>query len=420
MTFMSPEHQLDHNHRKMLEIQIENSLDYWNPEDIILTMNFPYEYKGIKAIEIPDLFNEQWPANPRAIINSKINIFIYLIENKILTETTFYHDFDSFQIAPIDIKLEKDLGLTCYGVYPPWIFQSWGKSTGKLAKEMKETKWGYPRRINFGNVFIKPSGLDILKNLLERMDACGLYEEDAMSLMLDENVNGIEDRVEIMDPGYNIGIRCTKANVKLAEKPIMAHFPPHNPRWYGKMWFLLSEKLKKLIEDRFEYKHILITGCKGFIGSRILEYLYKGAFPVKGITEDVRDKEALRPYFEKAEFVIHTAAKLEEGTSPEEYYSVNVLGTQNVAELCLEYGCKMIHFGTISRQGDYGLTKKQAHRLVEAYTKKGLKALVLRLCQISVEPKEGCYPMDKLLEDIQHIVRFHDFNTYKVEEKYHK
>jgi hypothetical protein len=415
---MSPEHQLDHNHRKMLEIQIDNSLDYWKKEDILFVANFPYEYHGIKSVVIPDLFNSQYPTNPRAIINSKINIFIYIIENKILTDTAFYHDFDSFQLAPISENIEKDLGLTCYGIYPPWIFQSWGKSTGKLAKEMKLTEWGYPRRINFGNVFIKPSSLDILKALLKRMDSEGLYEEDAMSIMLDEGQ--FEDRVQIMNPTYNIGIRCSRANVTLAEKPVkIAHFPPHNPRWYGKMWHLLSDKLRGMIEERFNYKGILITGCRGFIGSNLLDYLYKGAYKPIGITEDIRDKEALRPYFKNIDIVIHTAAKLKEGTSDEEYYSVNVIGTKNVAELCMEYDCKMIHFSTVSNQGMYGKTKKEAQDIVEEYSKKGLKVIVLKLPQIyKGEPIKNAYPMEKLLDKIQYIIRFHDFSKYKIDEEF--
>ena len=414
LTFMSPEHKLDNTHRKMLEVQIENSLDYWNPEDILLVANFPYEYMGIKAIQIPDLFNSQYPKNPRAIINSKINIFIYLIENKIITETAFYHDFDSFQLAPIKNELVKDLGCTCYGVYPPWIFQSWGKSTRQLGNPMKETKWGFPRRINFGNVFFKPTALDIFKTLLEKMDKEGLYEEDAMSLLLDDGK--FEDRVEIMDPGYNIGIRCTRNNVALSEKPIMAHFPPYNLRWYGKMWYLLNDKLKKLIEERFQFQKIIVTGSKGFIGSQILTYLYNGAYPVVGVTDDIRNIEALIPHFKTAEFVIHCAAKLYDATQ-EEFYSVNVLGTQNVVDLCKEYGCKLIYFSTVEEKGNYGETKQTAQRLVE---KSGAKAITLRLPVIYSKDRMGKqphYPMEKLLDDIQHILRFHDFNTYKIDEK---
>lgn len=249
------------------------------------------------------------------------------------------------------------------------------------------------------------------------MDSNGLYEEDAMSLMLDENVDGIEDRVEIMDAGYNIGIRCTKINVNLAEKPVkMAHFPPNQNRWYRKMWFLLNDKLRKLIEERFNDKGVLITGCKGYIGSNLTDFLKRCALRVEGITEDVTDKEALRPYFEKAEFVIHTAAKLKV-ESRGDYFQTNVTGTKNVAELCLEYGCKMIHFGTISNQEDYGKSKKEAQQVIEEYAKKGLKVIVLKLCEITDTPKPNCRTMDELKEDIFKILRFHDFNTYQVDEK---
>lgn len=252
LTFMSPTKGMDLYHTKLLKIQIENSLEYWNPGDILFVANFPFEHMGIKSVEIPDLINSQYPENTRAIINSKINIFIYLLENKILNELAWYHDFDAFQVAPLVLPpIPKDLGCVCYGHYPPWIMSYWGKSTGKLGKELKKTEWGYDRRINFGNVFIKPESLDILKMLLEKMDSEGLYEEDAMTLMLDE-IPEIEERVQIMNQTYNMGIRCVKDNMRLIDKPLrVVHFPPIHKRWKEKFLPYLPDKLKQRINEEF-------------------------------------------------------------------------------------------------------------------------------------------------------------------------
>jgi len=353
MIFMSPEHRLDNTFRKMLEIQVDNSLRFWKPEDIMFVANFPYEYKGIKSIETSDLFNSQFAENPRAIINSKIDVFIYLLENKILVDDAWFHDLDAFQLAPLDLKLEKDLALACYGIYPPWALQ-------KLGKEIKETEWGYPRRINFGNVFFKPSALDIFKQLLEKMDKEKLYEEDAMTLMLEDD----DSRVQILDAGYDIGVRCTRKNFALAEKPIkIAHFPPNQRRWLRKMSYFIPERVKNLIWEKFDFRYTLVTGYKGFIGSHIHDYLWTLKYNIKGIVEDVRDKESLRPYFKEAEFVIHTAARTKD-KGLNDYYEINVEGTRNVAELCLEYGCKMIYLGTIADEGDYGKSKQEAKKIV--------------------------------------------------------
>jgi len=249
-TFISPVNQMDEYHTKLIKLQIENDLNYWKKEDILFAANFDFKYKGIKSIKVPDLINSQYPENPRAIINSKINVFIWLIENGYVNDTMWYHDFDAFQLAPIDLKLEKDLGCVCYGIYPSWILNYWGKNKGKLGESPQMNEFGYPRRINFGNVFFKKEALDIFKALLERMDKDKYYEEDAMTIMLEEGK--FLDRVEILNQTYNLGIRCLRDNIKIADKPLkVAHFPPIHKRWREKFRPLLNDKLNKRIDEEF-------------------------------------------------------------------------------------------------------------------------------------------------------------------------
>jgi len=252
-TYISPDHKLDDYHQKLIEIQIDNSLEYWNKEDIMLAFNFPFEYKGIRSIVVPDLINSQYPKNPRAIICSKVNVFIYLLESKILNELAWYHDFDAFQLDHLVLPtITKDLGVVCYGFYPQWIFHYWGKSEGELGKDLPLTEQGFPRRVNFGNVFLKPESLPILKVLLEKMDEEGLYEEDAMTLLMDK----FKDSVQIMDQTYNLGIRMLRSNINIADKPLrVAHFPPAYPRWLNKFRPYLNKKLESLIDEKFTYIH---------------------------------------------------------------------------------------------------------------------------------------------------------------------
>lgn len=380
LIYISPNNKLNQEHQKMLEVQIENSLDYWAREDILIATNFPCEYDGIKAIEVPDLINEQFFENPRAIINSKIDTIIYLLENKFITESTWFHDFDAFQLAPFNPDF-KDIGLVQYGIYPQNRLQPLGD---------------YSVRVNCGSIFFRPESLDIFKDLLERMNRAKRYEEDELTIMYEE----IKDRVTLMNQTYNLGIRCLRSNIEIAEKPLkIAHFPPDNPRWFNKMKSILPEKLTKLLEKKFS--RVLITGGRGFIASHLSG--------IK-ITENVEDKEALRPYF-NTDYVIHTAVKTE-GTE-RQVYNTNVIGTQNVIELCREYGVKMIYLNSIEERGIYGTTKQMAERMVR---NSGIQAVSLRLPPIYTKemlPAKRYYPMEQLVKDIEDIIKHHDFSQYE-------
>jgi len=239
LIYINPLKKFQPHHNMMIEVQIDNSLDYWKPEDIVVATNFPYEYHGIKSIEVPDLINSQYPEDPRAIINSKTDVIIYLLENKIITELTWFHDTDAFQLAPFvedeytEFKLEKDLGLVKYGIYPE-------RNLNKVDVPDSE-------RINSGNIFFKPEALDIFKRVLEKMDTERILDESAFSLMMPE----IKDRVQIMNQTYNIGARYIHKNLDISEYPIrVVHFPPQKPQWYGKVKFLLTPRLIKLIDEK--------------------------------------------------------------------------------------------------------------------------------------------------------------------------
>lgn len=173
---------------------------------------------------------------------------------------------------------------------------------------------------------------------------------------------------------------------------------------------------------------ILITGKRGFIGSHLIEYLKSKGYEAIGIDIDIRNKSALATHFRDSEFVIHAAGKVKKGIPhPEDYYPINVLGTKNVAELCIENNSKLIHLSSMATADSdditvklYAESKQESEKLVEDFANKhGLKAVILRLCVIySKENDTGRrgarYPIEKLAFDIESIINSHNFNDYKL------
>ncbi len=170
---------------------------------------------------------------------------------------------------------------------------------------------------------------------------------------------------------------------------------------------------------------ILITGAKGFIGSRLLSFLSENGYDVKGVNEEITDIEKLRPHFKNAEFVVHLAAKLHEDQTekrPHDFFQVNVVGTMNVVKLCLEYGCKLINTSSITTQTTYGISKVLSEEMVRSYAKyQGLLAVTIRPCIIYDESTGDSrpfisryYPLGRLTKDIENIILRHNFKNYKV------
>jgi hypothetical protein len=241
LIYINPNHKFNIEHKAMLEAQIDNALNYWRKEDLVLCTNFPYEYNGVKAIVGPDsLINKTYHVYPRGIINSEVNAIIYLLENKLLNELTWVHDFDAWQINPFDFAIIKnDLVMTTYGIYPP----------NKLAS----LEGTYDPRINFGSIFFKPASLDLFKLMLSRIEKDNLYAEDAATLMIDGDKN-IRDRIQIINQAYNFGVRCHHDNFKISERPLkVVHFPPDNPQWRHKFRKIIGNNLNKIIDEKFAY-----------------------------------------------------------------------------------------------------------------------------------------------------------------------
>lgn len=152
-------------------------------------------------------------------------------------------------------------------------------------------------------------------------------------------------------------------------------------------------------------KCVMITGGKGFIGSRLKTALAR-KYRVKSLDRehDIRNPKNLN--FKGVDLVIHLAAevgRIRGEEIPNQMLETNVLGTLNVVKECLKHNCKLINFSTSEvyglnlLSGDnfqedeimrvspfnmtniYGMSKLFAETLVRHYSNLyGLKAISVR------------------------------------------
>ena len=157
---------------------------------------------------------------------------------------------------------------------------------------------------------------------------------------------------------------------------------------------------------------VFITGISGFLSINLVRYLLEQGFTdIAGIDlvdfdypernkidflqGDIRDKDALKKCMKGADIVIHTAAALPLYT-PEDIYTTDVVGNNNVLEQALQYGVKrFIHISStavygvpdhhplyetdrVYGVGPYGEAKVKAEEICKSYREKGLCVPILR------------------------------------------
>ena len=178
--------------------------------------------------------------------------------------------------------------------------------------------------------------------------------------------------------------------------------------------------------------NLIVTGGAGFVGNHLVKYLVKKGHNVtvidnlhKGKKEnledffdkieffeiDIRDYDVLRNCLKNADGVFHEAALTavpESFLMPQEYYDVNVQGTENILKLAKEIGFKLVYASSSSVYGDttkipikekfrrnpinpYGQTKLEAEFLAEKYSKIGVKVIGLRYFNIFGMGQTGSY-----------------------------
>ena len=103
LIFIGPEPKFSREHEVLTRIQIDNSLELgWNPEDIILVTDFPYEYRGIKSYVVKGDF-KALDGNR----SSKILVINQLFKDGMINDLFWFHDHDAFQLGPMR---DPDLG----------------------------------------------------------------------------------------------------------------------------------------------------------------------------------------------------------------------------------------------------------------------------------------------------------------------
>lgn len=114
-------------------------------------------------------------------------------------------------------------------------------------------------------------------------------------------------------------------------------------------------------------KRILVTGITGFIGGALAERLETLGASVAGVTRDrdkaaasahdvsigdISDFESIRPAFDGAEIVVHSAALVSERADPELLHEVNVGGVENLVRACREAGVRrLVHVSSCAVYG---------------------------------------------------------------------
>lgn len=119
---------------------------------------------------------------------------------------------------------------------------------------------------------------------------------------------------------------------------------------------------------------VLVTGATGFVGYHLTQKLVKQGYKVKAlvlqqsdslllknldveiVTGDIRDIAVVEQAIKGCQHVYHLAAReLQPGTSKQEYYTINVEGTKNVAHAAIKTDVERLVYA--SAVGVYGIIK---------------------------------------------------------------
>lgn len=232
LIYINPSKDFDEETKILAKVQIDNILDLgWKKEDIILVTNFPYEYCGVKAIDMGDdvcYLLEHW--------QNKIVGILFLFEQGLISSNELYfcHDFDHYQLHPItksEIELAlgtADMGVTDYGRMPRWHMSS---------------------------LFFKSSSRDIFELIKKTVYEYKIRnEEDALFMLTENDPDGLGRRIKKLNITYNFWGGNIRSTYPMAEKPIRcAHFHPSREGldefMYGKNKInqvLINERLIKL------------------------------------------------------------------------------------------------------------------------------------------------------------------------------
>ncbi len=227
MIYINPRKDFDEEGKIAIKIQIDNSLDLgWKREDILLFANFPYQYRGVKAIMVSG--DNYYSTDPPAATKTYTIPSLFkqnLIENG---EIYWSHDLDVYQNEVItDAEMESELGMA----------------------EMGMTDKGRMPMWNMGSIFFKSAAKEIFdwnKDLLDKFETseehsiwalCGndVFYLDSKAIFIhglterdNPKLKYIHQRIKTINISYNFRMWNIRSTISIAKKPIRAvhfHFP---------------------------------------------------------------------------------------------------------------------------------------------------------------------------------------------------
>jgi len=206
------------NYDELTKIQIDNSLDLgWKKEDIVIAMNFPYEYNGVKAHVVGEGKYDVFDGNR----SSKLPMLCRLFDEGVIGDDVYwFHDHDAFQLEPFKDLEDADILYTDHGWTSMW---------------------------NAGSFFFKKSAKDIFDKSNKIMYDRNLNEQTAFTYLLREDPE-VAGRCKKINISYNFGIYYHPTLHRIAIKPIkVAHFQPHKPRHLALYTSLVPERFLRIL-----------------------------------------------------------------------------------------------------------------------------------------------------------------------------
>jgi hypothetical protein len=186
---------------KYFKAQIDNSIELgWEPSDIIILTNLPFEYREVKIIKsIHECTYNKY-------FNKLLGIW-ELIYYKHIGEPFWFHDFDDWQTYSMTLpEFDGEIG---------------------ACKYINFTQW------NTGSLFIKPTSLpfwQLCKDFIESNDShptlLQIGDENIFNLLYNQNIEQLRDFITEVPYDYNIGMTGLDERLARANSPKVVAFKP--------------------------------------------------------------------------------------------------------------------------------------------------------------------------------------------------
>ena len=198
--YTNPKKQFDDLATRLIKLQIDNNLELsWQPDDILLCTNFEYEYCGVKARLVPDIYTNYDPTS------NKVPVILHLLQNHLLDDYLYwYHDLDVYQ----------------FDQFGPPVVNSFGVA-----------RYAYKHDWQCGSFFFRNNTKQFFDVWNEGIKACVKWSEYARGRTDEKALKSLVLRqilfVEELNHTYNFCFKYHDRTYPSADKPIKAvHFHP--------------------------------------------------------------------------------------------------------------------------------------------------------------------------------------------------